>query len=108
MKFNKTSFTLIELLLGISILSVISLTVYMTFANGIAVNRKAQNLEKSFTDKGQFPSPWEQFHYQVKAEPKGSDNPIQTVKVGIGWGSSQTEKELKTSTYLLTAADSKN
>ena len=50
MKFNKTSFTLIELLLGISILSVISLTIYMTFANGIAVNRKAQNLENLYRE----------------------------------------------------------
>ena len=38
-------FTLVEVLLGMSICAVIAMTLYIAFANGIKINRKAQNLE---------------------------------------------------------------
>ncbi len=43
MKKNKNAFTLIELILGLSIFSIISLCLYGVFSGGIQVNRKSKN-----------------------------------------------------------------
>ena len=43
-------FTLIELLLGLIIFSIVALSLYSTFAQGIKLNRKAESVNKIFRD----------------------------------------------------------
>jgi len=45
---GRRGFTLVEMLLALGIFTVIAVSLYMTYANGIKINRKAQSLENFY------------------------------------------------------------
>jgi len=47
---SERAFTLIELILAVAILAIVSLTLYATYANGIAISRKAAALENFYRE----------------------------------------------------------
>lgn len=49
---NRKAFTLIELLLAVTLFSIVSLSLYVTFANGLNLDREAERVEGSYGEAG--------------------------------------------------------